>query len=215
MKYKIKEIFFSLQGEGLHSGRAAVFCRFAGCNLWNGKEVSRIKSKCSFCDTDFLGVDGQNGGIYTASTLTNIVSNLWHSKHTNSTQKPYVIFTGGEPLLQLNVELVLMLKKEGFETAIETNGTLTVPKEIDWITVSPKDKAEIIQTSGNELKLVFPQEKDPKEYSKLNFNYFFLLPMTTDSISTNKRNLNLAASYCLSNPQWRLTGQYHKLWKLP
>jgi len=207
MAYFIKEIFYSLQGEGAQSGRAAVFCRFTGCNLWSGRESDRSAATCSFCDTNFIGIDGKDGGKFLSSAdLAKAVAKMWRNKKQG---KPYVICTGGEPLLQLDSQLCQSFQEFGFEIAVETNGTLPVPKAVNWICVSPKAHAPLVQNKGDELKLVFPQPDAPPEiFEHLDFKYFFLQPM--DGIA-RKRNMKLAVDYCLNHPQWRLSVQIHKL----
>ena len=179
--YSVKELFYSLQGEGAQAGRAAVFCRFTGCNLWSGREQDRAKAQCDFCDTDFVGTDGPLGGKFaTPEALAKAVANLWYSRASNSSQggTPYVICTGGEPLLQLDEALIDAFKTEGFEVAVETNGTLPAPSGIDWICVSPKGSAEVVLTAGQELKLVHPQPGvDPARFSQLQFEHFYLQPL--------------------------------------
>jgi 7-carboxy-7-deazaguanine synthase len=209
MNYSIKEIFYSLQGEGAQAGRPAVFVRFAGCNLWSGHEEDRSKAVCRFCDTDFLGTDGPGGGKYHGPfELARAVK----KKFSDSISKraiPYVVLTGGEPLLQLDGALVEAFHNLGFEVAIETNGTLLPPPGIDWTCVSPKFGAGLKLRSGNELKLVFPQEGLlPEIFSDLNFTYFFLQPKDGPDIEENTRT---AVAYCLDHPQWRLSLQIHKM----
>lgn len=209
--YKIKEIFYTLQGEGAHSGRPAVFCRFSGCNLWTGREEDRHKAICQFCDTDFWGMDGENGGRYSAEELVDKIASLWGADL--SVGKPYVVCTGGEPLLQLDQELVDVLHDRGFEIAIETNGTIEPPTGIDWICVSPKAGAELVMTKGNELKLVYPQVRAlPEQFVDLDFEYFYLQPM--DGVGMEK-NVQLTLEYCLKNPQWSLSLQTHKILAIP
>ncbi|MEK8017278.1 MAG: 7-carboxy-7-deazaguanine synthase [Candidatus Parabeggiatoa sp.] len=202
MSYSVKEIFYSLQGEGLHTGRAAVFCRFTGCNLWSGRE--REGAICPFCDTDFVGTDGQGGGQFaTAQALVNQVAKI-----SLPTAKPFVVCTGGEPLLQLDSALIEAFHQAGFEIAIETNGTLKAPPGIDWICVSPKANTSLLLQSGDELKLVFPQpEAPPERFQTLDFQYFFLQPMDGPQRAQNTHN---ALRYCLEHPQWRLSLQTHK-----
>jgi len=210
MAYKIKEIYFTLQGEGAHTGRAAVFCRFTGCNLWSGREEDREKAICKFCDTDFWGTDGENGGTYTALELAKKVISLWAK---NGSGKPYVVCTGGEPLLQLDVSLIQAFHNEKLEIAIETNGTIAVPKGIDWVCVSPKANTEIVVKKGNELKLVYPQAGAlPKQFENLNFEHFFIQPM--DGLEA-KINTQKSIEFCLENPKWRLSLQTHKLIGIP
>ncbi|WP_188745855.1 7-carboxy-7-deazaguanine synthase [Marinobacterium zhoushanense] len=209
--YSVKEIFYSLQGEGTHAGRSSVFCRFSGCNLWSGREQDRHKAICNFCDTDFVGTDGNGGGKFaSADELAIAVRAYWPAE---SHDVPYVICTGGEPLLQLDEVLVAAFHRQGFEVAIETNGTLPAPEGIDWICVSPKGSSEIVLTTGDELKLVYPQpDARPERFNNLNFSRFYLQPMaqpgSTDLIATT--STTEALDYCLKNPQWRLSLQMHK-----
>lgn len=209
MSYFVKEIFYSIQGEGFHSGRPAVFCRFAGCNLWSGKETDREKAVCQFCDTDFAGCDGPEGGVYqTVEELSGKIHKLWHGGNGKSA-RPFVICTGGEPLLQLDAGLISALHEKGFEVAVETNGTILPPEDIDWICVSPKAGAQLLLRSGQELKLVFPQPgAEPEKYAMLDFQHFFLQPMDSPDCEINRR---LALEYVLSHPQWRLGLQTHKI----
>ncbi len=209
LSYFIKEIFYSIQGEGFFSGRPAVFCRFAGCNLWSGKEVDREKAVCKFCDTDFVGCDGPQGGEFTKpEQLVERIHKLWPEKNLK-TVRPFVVCTGGEPLLQLNVELIKSLQGKGWEIAVETNGTLLPPPGIDWICVSPKAGAKLLLRSGQELKLVFPQPgAEPEKYEMLDFQHFFLQPMDSPDCEINTR---LALEYVLSHPKWRLSLQTHKI----
>ena len=208
--YKIKELFYTLQGEGAHSGRPAVFCRFSGCNLWSGREEDREKAICQFCDTDFWGIDGENGGRYTVSELAEKVASLWPKEQGG---QPYVVCTGGEPLLQLDAPLVEALHQKGFEIAIETNGTIAVPEGIDWICVSPKANTELLIQSGDELKLVFPQlGAEPDLYESLTFDHFFLQPMDGPSA---EKNTQLTLQYCLKHPKWHLSIQTHKILNIP
>jgi 7-carboxy-7-deazaguanine synthase (Cx14CxxC type) len=201
MTYSVKEIFYSLQGEGFHTGRPAVFCRFTGCNLWSGREEDRSKAICQFCDTDFVGADA--GKFNSPQALVEQVAISWPS-----TEPPFVICTGGEPLLQLDTPLIKAFHQAGFEIAIETNGTLAAPPNIDWICVSPKADAPLVLTSGDELKLVFPQPNAiPEMFQQLDFKCFYLQPM--DSLERQK-NTQLAVNYCLAHPQWRLSVQMHK-----
>jgi 7-carboxy-7-deazaguanine synthase (Cx14CxxC type) len=202
-KYKIKEIFYSLQGEGFNTGKAALFIRFSDCNLWSGFEKDRENAICKFCDTDFKGTDGENGGIYSLSEIIGKIKEL-----TSSTGCNFLIFTGGEPLLQLDEQLIHELKASGFYISIETNGTINAPSGIDWITVSPKQGARLRQITGDELKLVFPQEGlDPEYFLQFDFSHFFLQPKYGDEI---EKNTQLALKYCLNNPKWRLSLQTHK-----
>lgn len=209
--YKVKEIFYTLQGEGAQTGRPAVFCRFTGCNLWSGREEDRAKAICQFCDTDFWGMDGVNGGRYTANELAAKVASLWQP--VRAIGKPYVVCTGGEPLLQLDEPLIEALHNQGFEIAVETNGTIAAPQGLDWICVSPKAGSELILKKGNELKLVFPQPgAAPELFEQLDFDHFFLQPMDG---TLQARNIQLTLDYCLKNPQWRLSLQTHKLLNIP
>ncbi len=212
MAYAVKETFYTLQGEGIHAGRPAVFCRFSGCNLWNGKEEDREKSACWFCDTDFLGTDGDGGGSFaTPEELANAIDKLWPAESSNDR---FVVFTGGEPLLQLDKPLVDATKDRGFVVAVESNGTLTAPDGIDWLTVSPKPGGVLRQKSGSELKLVFPQERRPEEFEAMQFEHFLLSPLTGSSEEENEKNLRKTIEYCARNPRWRLTMQYHKIWNV-
>ncbi len=210
--YKIKELFYTLQGEGKHSGRPAVFCRFAGCNLWSGREADRAKAICRFCDTDFRGTDGLNGGHYkTADALAEKVASLWPKAPQPA--QPYVVCTGGEPLIQLDQRLIRAFQQQGFEVAVETNGTIAPPAGIDWLCVSPKANTELLIKRGDELKLVYPQEgAAPELYEKLNFDHFFLQPMFGEHTEPNTR---LCLQYCLSHPQWKLSLQIHKILGIP
>lgn len=203
--YTVKEIFFSIQGEGAHCGRPAVFCRFSGCNLWNGREEDRAKSACDFCDTDFLGINEDGGRFQTAAELAESIQQVWPQEQPYR----YLIFTGGEPLLQLDSELVDAVKQLGFKVAIETNGTLIPPAGIDWICVSPKWGTELKLRQGNELKLVYPQTGcDPKHYLELGFERFFLQPM--DGLH-REQNITAAFEYCEQNAPWELSIQTQKL----
>lgn len=215
MTYAVKEAFYTLQGEGAHTGRAAVFLRFAGCNLWSGLERDRAKAVCRFCDTDFVGTGGEGGGKFReAASLAAHVAALW-SANAAPGGRPYVVCTGGEPLMQLDPPLIEALHKAGFEIAIETNGTLPAPPGIDWICVSPKANAPLVQTSGNELKLVYPQdepEAQPECFEMLDFQHFFLQPRDD---GPGPSHVAAAAEFCLKNPKWRLSLQTHKLTGLP
>lgn len=205
MNYKIKEIYYTIQGEGFHTGRPAVFCRFSGCNLWSGKEEHRADAVCKFCDTDFWGTDGKNGGTYTAEELSKFISALYPQ---NSSSKPFVVFTGGEPALQLDVELIAVMHQSGFEIAVETNGTLALPENIDWICVSPKADTNIVTTRGHELKLVFPQiENKPESFVHLDFKHFYVQPLDNEE---REHNTRLCVEFCLAHPQWKLSLQTHK-----
>jgi len=208
MAYTVKEIFYTLQGEGANAGRAAVFCRFTGCNLWTGREEDRTSAVCQFCDTDFVGTGPDGGRFADAALLAETIASRWpHAPESG--EKPMVVCTGGEPLLQLDAPLVTALHDRGFEIAVETNGTQAPPEGIDWICVSPKANAELELTSGDELKLVFPQEGGaPDRYESLDFRHFFLQPMDGPSVEENTR---LALQYCLEHPRWRLSLQTHKL----
>jgi 7-carboxy-7-deazaguanine synthase len=210
MTYSVKEIFYTLQGEGAQAGRAAVFCRFAGCNLWSGREDDRENAVCKFCDTDFVGTDGIGGGKFEkAEDLATAIDRTW----VGSPHRKFVVVTGGEPLLQLDSALIAAVKSCGFEIAIETNGTILAPDGIDWICVSPKADSEILQTSGNELKLVYPQrEAEPEVFEHLRFQFFFLQPMDGPD---RVHNTQLAVKYCLKHPRWRVSLQTHKLMGIP
>ena len=212
MTYSVKEIFYTLQGEGAQAGRAAVFCRFAGCNLWSGREQDRAGAVCNFCDTDFVGTEGQNGGKFqTAEQLAAAIASHWPKNFPMgaASGKPYVVCTGGEPLLQVDSALIAALHAQGFEIAVETNGTQPAPEGLDWICVSPKADAHVVLTTGDELKLVFPQVlARPERFAALNFKHFFLQPM--DSI-LQKQNTREAVAYCMAHPQWRLSVQMHKV----
>jgi 7-carboxy-7-deazaguanine synthase len=211
MTYSVKEIYYTLQGEGAQTGRAAVFLRFAGCNLWSGLERDRDQATCQFCDTDFVGTDGPNGGKFPdAASLARAVRAQWPG-HVRG--KPYVVCTGGEPLLQLDSRAIAAFKEQGFEIGIETNGTLLPPPGIDWICVSPKADAEQKLKRGDELKLVYPQEKAlPERFADQDFTHFFLQPMDG---TRRAANTEAATAYCLSHPQWRLSLQTHKLLGIP
>ncbi|ALG68020.1 7-carboxy-7-deazaguanine synthase [Beggiatoa leptomitoformis] len=213
MTYHVKEIFYTLQGEGAQTGRAAVFCRFAGCNLWSGNEADRATALCQFCDTDFNGTTGTGGGKFTtAEDLVTAITQTWQAKN-NIHAQPYVVCTGGEPLLQIDNALITALHQANFNIAIETNGTQTAPTGIDWICVSPKARAPLILTAGHELKLVYPQEDAlPEQFIDLDFQHFFLQPMDGNA---HHHNTQLAIQYCLDHPQWRLCLQTHKLIGIP
>lgn len=212
MSYAVKEIFYTLQGEGAQAGRAAVFCRFAGCNLWTGREGDRAAAICRFCDTDFVGVDGPGGGRFEwAEDLALAIERKW--PEGSSLGKRFVVCTGGEPLLQLDTGLIEALHARGFEIAVETNGTVAAPAGLDWICVSPKAGTELAQKSGDELKLVYPQAgADPGEFEKLVFRHFFLQPMDGPDRAANTE---LALRYCLAHPEWRLSLQTHKFLGIP
>ena len=209
--YHVKEAFYTLQGEGAQAGRASVFCRFSGCNLWSGREIDRASAKCSFCDTDFIGTDGINGGRFnTAHELANHLKALWPVHAGRAT--PYVVFTGGEPLLQLDTPLIELLHSDGFEVAVETNGTVKPPPGIDWLCVSPKGTNPLVVTRGDELKLVFPQSvAPPDQFANLDFNHFFLQPMDQGIAQKNQATVQATTAYCMANPQWRLSLQTHKI----
>jgi 7-carboxy-7-deazaguanine synthase len=211
--YAVKEIFFTLQGEGANTGRPAVFCRFTGCNLWTGREADRANATCNFCDTDFVGVDGPGGGKFvSADDLARAVADKWPA-NVSARARRLVVCTGGEPLLQMDARIVEALHAQGFEIAIETNGTQIPPEGVDWICVSPKVGAPLVLTSGNELKLVYPQlGGEPERYADLAFEQFFLQPMDGPE---RERNTELALGYCLAHPQWRLSIQTHKLLGIP
>ena len=213
MSYSVKEIYYTLQGEGAQTGRAAVFLRFAGCNLWTGREEDRASAVCTFCDTDFVGTDGPGGGKFrTAEDLARAVAREWPLEESASA-RPYVVCTGGEPLLQLDEELIAALHDHAFEVGVETNGTKTPPEGIDWLCVSPKAGAELVIFAGDELKLVFPQDRArPEQFEHLDFDQFFLQPMDGPDREANTR---LALEYCLKNPKWRLSLQTHKILQIP
>lgn len=210
MTYAVKEIFKTLQGEGAHTGRAAIFCRFAGCNLWSGREQDRATAACKFCDTDFVGTDGDGGGRFAdAQALADQIASTWGGE----TSDRYVVLTGGEPLLQVDEPLISALHNRGFKIAIETNGTLPAPSGLDWICVSPKGAAPVIQQTGDELKLVFPQaDASPEAFEHFRFKHFWLQPMD----GPNRDSATEAAiAYCLQHPRWRLSLQTHKLLGIP
>ena len=206
MTYSVKEIFYTLQGEGANAGRPAVFCRFAGCNLWTGREDDRADAVCKFCDTDFVGTDGEGGGKFkTAELLADEIEKHWGDTPSHR----FVVLTGGEPLLQLDPALIDALHARMFTIAVETNGTIEPPPGLDWICVSPKADSKVVVTAGDELKLVFPQDGvDPERFADLAFTHFFLQPMDNLLQSTNQR---LAMDYCLAHPQWKLGLQTHKM----
>ena len=210
MAYSVKEIFRTLQGEGRHSGRPAVFCRFAGCNLWSGRERDRAMAVCNFCDTDFVGTSGAGGGrFWSADDLVGAIAAVWGEGREGR----FVVLTGGEPLLQVDVVLIDALHGAGFEIAVETNGTLAAPAAIDWICVSPKAGASLIQRQGDELKLVYPQpELQPDDVDELDFEHFWLQPMDGPDRDANTA---AAVAYCLDHPKWRLSLQTHKLIGIP
>jgi 7-carboxy-7-deazaguanine synthase (Cx14CxxC type) len=212
MTYAVKELFYTLQGEGANTGRPAVFCRFAGCNLWTGREADRATAVCRFCDTEFVGTDGPGGGKFaTAEELAGAVAAAWPGGDPGA--RPLVVCTGGEPLLQVDRPLVDALHAAGFEIAVETNGTVDPPAGLDWVCVSPKAEAELVVGSGDELKLIYPQEGAPPErYAELRFRHFFLQPMDGPAREANTR---AALEYCLAHPRWRLSLQTHKLLGIP
>ncbi len=239
MAFRVKEIFRSIQGEGIQAGRAAVFCRFAGCNLWSGREEDRASAICRWCDTDFLGTDGPGGGVHSAAELARLIleafgdqqpEELFDDPSLNAMTTarngmfwngmglavappmPYVVFTGGEPALQLNSELIAHLRDYRLELAVETNGTVALPRGLDWVTVSPKAGTELVVKTGQELKLLWPQEGlDPADYAFLPFEHHVLQPVDTGDPARNAANARLAVDYCLEHPQWRLGGQMHKM----
>jgi 7-carboxy-7-deazaguanine synthase len=218
MTYAVKEIFYTLQGEGANAGRPAVFCRFAGCNLWTGRERDRESAVCRFCDTDFVGIDGPGGGKFeSAASLAAAVAAAWPGTRGagvgEPAARPLVVCTGGEPLLQLDAPLIEALHAQGLEIAVETNGTVPLPAGLDWVCVSPKAGAALAVTAGDELKLVYPQEGAPPErYATLRFREFFLQPMDGPAREANTR---AALAYCLAHPRWRLSLQTHKLLGIP
>jgi 7-carboxy-7-deazaguanine synthase (Cx14CxxC type) len=204
-KYAVKEIFYTLQGEGAQAGRPAIFLRFSGCNLWSGREEDRHKAICQFCDTDFWGTDGHNGGKYTAQELAVFIDDLWPEGAGNK----YVVCTGGEPLLQLDAELIKEIHYYNFEIAVETNGTIDIPKGIDWICMSPKAHTEIVVWKGDEIKIVYPQLGiNPNEFSNFDFTHFYIQPMDSES---QEENIVQSIIFCKENPQWKLSLQTHKI----
>lgn len=214
MAYAVKEIYYTLQGEGAHTGRPAVFLRFAGCNLWTGREQDRASAVCSFCDTDFVGTDGPGGGKFkTPDELADVVAARWPAKGATLLGRPYVVCTGGEPLLQLDAPLIEALQARGFEVAVETNGTQPAPPGLDWVCVSPKAGAELVLHSGHELKLVYHQpEAPPEHFADLDFRHFFLQPMDGPDVEAHTA---AAVAYCLAHPQWQLSVQTHKVLQIP
>lgn len=215
--YRVKEVFYSLQGEGAQLGRPAIFCRFSKCNLWNGREEDRETSICTFCDTDITGTDGQNGGSFSdADSLSAHLLSFWPA----GCEHKYVVFTGGEPLLQLDEALIKAMQALGFEVAVETNGTLPLPAGLDWVCVSPKGKSEVVVKRCNELKLVFPQQDcPPQKVAHIQADYYYLSPMANPADGSDRDLLKLgntraALEYCLQHPQWRLTLQAHKHWSI-
>jgi len=206
--YSIKEIYKTIQGEGAQAGSAAVFVRFSGCNLWSGREKHREKAVCKFCDTDFVGTNGINGGNYSAAALFQRISDIWGTSNNK-----LIVFTGGEPMLQLDEKLIKACKIHGFKTAIETNGTIPINFQVDWVCVSPKEGSELVVKSGNELKVVYPQlGQNLKELESLKFDHFFLQPMDGDQ---GRKNTDQTIQYCLENPAWKLSIQQHKLIGMP
>jgi 7-carboxy-7-deazaguanine synthase len=214
VSYTVKEIFYTLQGEGAQAGRAAVFCRFAGCNLWSGREEDRAIAVCRFCDTEFVGAGPDGGKFATADDLAERIARCWGgsapASQCRDAGRPFVVCTGGEPLLQLNAALIDALHGRGLEIAVETNGTIAAPDGIDWICVSPKAGAELVQMTGDELKLVYPQNDgpQPERYAALAFRHFFLQPMDGPKLAENTER---AIRYCMEHPQWRLSLQTHKM----
>ena len=208
--YKIKEIFLTKQGEGYHTGRKSVFIRFSGCNLWSGMEKDRDKAICNWCDTDFVGTNGLNGGKYSIDQIAKLVWDLWPA---NILEAPYIVCTGGEPLLQLDQFFVDEMHRNGFEIAIETNGTCIPPNKIDWICVSPKNNTDLVLKTGDELKFVYPQSNfSPQQFEKFNFNHFFIQPMDGTHYD---RNENMSKEFIKKNPHWKLSLQTHKLLGFP
>ncbi len=206
MGYAVKEIFYTLQGEGMNAGRAAVFCRFSGCNLWSGREQDRAQAVCQFCDTDFFGTDGDGGGKFgSAEELADAVGEKWPAGVSG---ERFVVCTGGEPLLQLDRALIEALHERGFRIAVETNGTIAVPHGVDWVCVSPKAGAPLVVTRGDEMKVVYPQAKDPNDYLGLDFKNFFIQPMDGPD---SRASLAAAIEFCQRNPVWRLSLQTHKM----
>ncbi|PHS38455.1 MAG: 7-carboxy-7-deazaguanine synthase [Robiginitomaculum sp.] len=209
MTYSVKEIFLSVQGEGAHTGRVCVFIRFSGCNLWSGREKDRAKAVCKFCDTEFVGTDGVGGGQFkTAALLAEEALSYWPIEQDDNAAEKWVICTGGEPLLQLDMPLIKTLKAVGFKVAVETNGTIKAPAGIDWVCVSPKADTKLVQTSGDELKLVYPQtENKPEDFAHLDFTVFSLQPLDNEAGDSHRR---AAFDYCLEHPHWQLSLQTHK-----
>lgn len=207
MTYAVKEIFYTLQGEGFHSGRPAVFLRFAGCNLWTGREEDRASAVCKFCDTEFVGTGPDGGKFSSAAALADAVALRWPARGDGGSRR-FVVCTGGEPLLQLDTDAIDALHERGFAVAVETNGTQPAPRGLDWICVSPKADAPLVLTAGDELKLVYPQERgEPEKFEQLDFGHFFLQPMDGPDVAKNSQR---AVEYCLRNPRWRLSVQSHK-----
>lgn len=214
--YAVKELFYTLQGEGAQTGRAAVFCRFAGCNLWSGREADRARAVCRFCDTDFVGTDGEGGGRFaSADALAAAIAAQWPA---GAGGRPYVVCTGGEPLLQLDTALIDALHARGFEVAVETNGTQPAPPGLDWICVSPKAGAPLALSAGDELKLVYPQaeaEAQPERFASLAFRHYFVQPLDGPDPEASARATAACVEYCRTHPQWRLSLQTHKLLGIP
>ncbi|MBT0571491.1 7-carboxy-7-deazaguanine synthase [Curvibacter sp. CHRR-16] len=210
MAYSVKEIFYTLQGEGAHAGRPAVFCRFAGCNLWSGREEDRASAQCRFCDTDFVGTDGTAGGKYSsAQALAQAIAQHWPAGHNG---QRFVVLTGGEPMLQIDPALVDALHSQGFYIAVETNGTLPATPGLDWVCVSPKAGTTIVQRQGHELKLVYPQDGiDPAECASWAFEHFRLQPLDTANPTLRQQHTQAAVDYCMAHPQWSLSLQTHKI----
>ena len=208
--YKIKEIFLTKQGEGYHTGRKSVFIRFSGCNLWSGMEKDRDKAICNWCDTDFVGTNGLNGGKYSIDQIAKLVWDLWPA---NILEAPYIVCTGGEPLLQLDQFFVDEMHRNGFEIAIETNGTCIPPNKIDWICVSPKNNTDLVLKTGDELKFVYPQSNfSPQQFEKFNFNHFFIQPMDGTHYDRNEK---MSKEFIKKNPHWKLSLQTHKILGFP
>jgi 7-carboxy-7-deazaguanine synthase len=206
MAYAVKEVFYTLQGEGMNAGRAAVFCRFSGCNLWSGREADRAQAVCKFCDTDFFGTDGDGGGKFSsAQELAEAIAQRWPK---NDSGRRFVVCTGGEPLLQLDAALIEALHQRNFWIAVETNGTIPVPEGVDWVCVSPKVGSQLVVKRGDELKVVYPQGVDPSDYLELDFKHFFIQPMDGPD---SKASLAAAIQFCKDNPAWRLSLQTHKM----
>lgn len=212
MSYAVKEIFLTLQGEGVHAGRRAVFLRFTGCNLWTGREEDRANAICQFCDTDFVGMDGENGGRYSADDLATKVAELWGEGNSDR----YVVLTGGEPMLQVDDALVDGLHARGFTIAIESNGTIETHPRIDWVCISPKAGSDVVQRRGDELKLVWPQTgSDTEAMAGWNFANFLIQPMDSGDSAANQANVESATSFVMTHPNWRLSLQNHKILGLP
>ena len=210
MKYSVKEIYYTLQGEGYHTGRPAVFIRFSGCNLWTGHEKDRSGAICDWCDTDFVGTNGINGGKFSVNEIINIINSQWKG---NVLSEPYVVCTGGEPLLQMDEALIKAIHKAGFEIGLETNGTMIPPDGIDWICVSPKANADLILKNGNELKVVYPQSgMNPRVHEELKFDHFYIQPM--DGINQTE-NIKRSEKFVLDHPKWKLSLQTHKILGIP